>query len=64
MALIVAKGDKAVSPSAADRIKRRLPQVHVEFIEGVGHLAHEEKPRLVAERIFRLAETAGAIEPF
>ena len=64
MALIVARGDKAVPPSAADRIKRRLPHVQVEFVEGVGHLAHEEKPRLVAELIFKLAETADAIEPF
>jgi magnesium chelatase accessory protein len=64
MALIVARGDKAVSPSAADRIKRRLPQVRVEFVDGVGHLAHEEKPRLISERILELAEIAGAIEPF
>jgi magnesium chelatase accessory protein len=63
MALIVATGDKAVSPSTADGIKRRLPNVQVEFVDGVGHLAHEEKPRMMAERIFKLAETAGAIEP-
>ena len=63
MALIVARGDKAVSPSAADRIKRRLPQVRVEFVDGVGHLAHEEQPRMVAEWICGLAESAGAIEP-
>jgi magnesium chelatase accessory protein len=63
MALIVGRGDTAVSPSAADRIKRRLPQVQVEFVDGVGHLAHEEKPRLISERIIKLAETAGAIEP-
>jgi magnesium chelatase accessory protein len=64
MALIVARGDKAVPPSAAYEIKRRLPKVRVDFVEGVGHLAHEEKPRAMSERIFRLVETAGVIEPF
>jgi magnesium chelatase accessory protein len=63
MALIVARGDKAVPPSAADRIRTLLPQAQVEFVGGVGHLAHEEKPELICDRIFTLAEAAGAIAP-
>ncbi len=63
MALIVARGDKAVAPSAAETIRRRMPQVRVEFVDGVGHLAHEEKPRLIVEKICAFAEAAGAVAP-
>ena len=63
VALIVAKGDKAVPPAAAEKIAARLPHAQTQVLGGVGHLAHEERPQLIAERIFRLAEAAAAIAP-
>jgi magnesium chelatase accessory protein len=54
VALIVARGDKAVSPAAAEKIMARLPRAHVDYLGGVGHLAHEEKPEMVCDQIFRL----------
>ena len=61
VALIVATGDRAVAPTAAQKIKARLPHAQLDYVGGVGHLAHEERPPLIAGRIFRLAEARGAI---
>jgi magnesium chelatase accessory protein len=58
IALIVAEGDKAVAPTVAEKIKARLPNAEVEYLAGLGHLAHEEKPGLICALIFRLADDA------
>ena len=55
VALLAARGDKAVAPEAAEKAQARLRDASVEFLPGVGHLAHEERPDLVAERIFALS---------
>ncbi len=60
-ALIVAKGDKAVAPAAGKKIKARLPHAQLEYVGGVGHLAHEEQPPQISDRIFRFSEAAGAL---
>jgi magnesium chelatase accessory protein len=60
VALLAARGDKAVAPAAAEKACARLPDARVEFLAGVGHLAHEEKPEEVADRIFELAAEIGA----
>ena len=63
LAMIVATQDKAVPPEAARQIQARLPGARIERLRGLGHLAHEEDPALVAGLIFRLAEEAGALAP-
>jgi magnesium chelatase accessory protein len=57
--LIAAKGDRAVPYAAAERLKTRVPEAHIETLRGVGHLAHEERPDVVASLIFRWAENLG-----
>ena len=59
LALIAAAQDKAVPPETARQIQARLPGARIERLRGLGHLAHEENPALVAELIGRLAEEAG-----
>jgi magnesium chelatase accessory protein len=63
LALIVARGDKAVAPAMAEKIRAKAAQAQLEYIAGVGHLAHEEKPEMMCDRIFRIAEAANAVEP-
>jgi magnesium chelatase accessory protein len=53
--LVAAQGDKAVSPALAEKLKAQLPNARVESLRGLGHLAHEERPDLVASLILRLA---------
>ena len=62
LALIVARGDKAVAPAMAEKIRTRVAQAQLDYIAGVGHLAHEEKPGMMCDRIFQLA-TANAAWP-
>lgn len=53
--LVVGSRDKAVPPTDAAEVAKRLTQARIETITGVGHLAHEEKPELVAALIFSVA---------
>jgi magnesium chelatase accessory protein len=51
LCLVVADGDKAVSPREGERVANRLGGARVVHIHGVGHLAHEERPAEVASII-------------
>jgi magnesium chelatase accessory protein len=48
---IVGQRDKTVPPSDAQRVAQLLPAARTVYLEGLGHLAHEEQPALVAEAI-------------
>jgi magnesium chelatase accessory protein len=49
--LIVGANDKAIRPEDAEKIAKFLPRAKIMRLPGVGHLAHEEDPRAVAEQI-------------
>jgi magnesium chelatase accessory protein len=49
--LMAGEGDRAVSPETSERAARRLPLGEVALLPRLGHLAHEEAPEDVAERI-------------
>jgi magnesium chelatase accessory protein len=49
--LIVGSRDLTVPPSQSVELARRIPGAQLESLAGLGHLAHEERPDLVAERI-------------
>ena len=54
--LIVGAGDRTVPPAQADAARARLPgtlPVELQRLPGLGHLAHEEAPAQVAERLTR-----------
>jgi len=52
--------DRTVPPEQADDAAAQMPAARVERLEGLGHLAHEEDPVLIARRIHReLARHAG-----
>ena len=48
---LVGAGDRAVPPGPARRLAAGVPQAEFVSVEGAGHLAHEEKPDVVAEAI-------------
>ena len=56
VALIVARGDKAVAPEMAEKIRARVPSAQIATVGGVGHLAHEEKPEVICERVLQFVD--------
>jgi magnesium chelatase accessory protein len=49
--LIVGKQDRTIRPTEARRLQALLPSATIEALPGLGHLAHEEDPGLVARHI-------------
>ena len=48
---LVGANDRTIPPSAAQRVRALLPAARVVLLPQVGHLAHEERPDLVAQAI-------------
>ncbi len=57
MLLLAGDRDLAVPPATAYAAAPRMPRARVRHLPGLGHLAHEEDPTLLAAL---LAEAAGA----
>lgn len=49
--LMVADGDEAVPPSQAHSLRRQHAAISLTELTGLGHLAHEERPRYVGNQI-------------
>jgi magnesium chelatase accessory protein len=58
LVLVTADNDRTVSPREATQVVRRLPAATHMSLAGLGHLAHEERPEMVAALILRLAGAA------
>ena len=53
--LVTGGGDRTISSEQAFQVRDRLPSARVEFLRGLGHLAHEERPDDIARIIMRFA---------
>jgi magnesium chelatase accessory protein len=62
LVLVAADGDRAIPPSVARKVREIQPKAVIERVPGLGHLAHEERPQLIAELIQRYAEKSLHIE--
>jgi magnesium chelatase accessory protein len=56
LALLVGEGDRTVPPGEATRVRTLLPQSTCRVLPGLGHLAHEEQPVIVANAINALVQ--------
>ncbi len=56
MTLIVGANDLMVPPHQAVIVQRSAKQVTVRCLEGLGHLAHEERPALIADEIVAVCD--------
>jgi magnesium chelatase accessory protein len=48
LVLVVADRDRMIVPATAERVRALVPGARIEHLPGLGHLAHEERPDLVA----------------
>ena len=53
--LLVGGRDRTLPPSEAKRVQVSLPAAELAELPGLGHLAHEEQPETVAQRIVEFA---------
>lgn len=60
--LMAAGGDLAVPSDVSFQVRDRIPGAQLEYLRGVGHLAHEEQPAKVADLIINWAEKVGALQ--
>jgi magnesium chelatase accessory protein len=51
--LVVGANDRTIPPAKARRVQDILPAARIETLPGLGHLAHEERPDLVADLLLR-----------
>jgi magnesium chelatase accessory protein len=56
LTLLVGENDKTVPPAQAREVRARLSSAAIQGLPGLGHLAHEEAPRLIAHWIRRACE--------
>jgi magnesium chelatase accessory protein len=55
LVLVIGSNDRSISPDDAFRVKALARHGEVEMLRGLGHLAHEERPDLIAALIRRTA---------
>lgn len=60
LVLMAATNDRSISPEVARQIREILPSAVIERLPGLGHLAHEEQPHLIAQLILKYARTSAA----
>ena len=57
--LLIANNDRTVPPAQALQVAHLLPDARVQRLAGLGHLAHEEQPALVARAVLYFAREQG-----
>ena len=55
LVLVTAAADRSIPPAVAHQVRDILPDAAIERLPGLGHLAHEEQPDLIASLIVRHA---------
>ena len=60
LVMVVAANDRSISPEVALQVREILPTAVIERLPGLGHLAHEEQPQLIAHLVERYARANAA----
>jgi magnesium chelatase accessory protein len=58
--LVAAANDRSISPDVTRQVREIYSPAMIERVPGLGHLAHEEQPQLIADLILRYAAQANS----
>ena len=61
LVLVAAGNDRTVPSEQSFRVRDLLPSSRVEYLRGLGHLAHEERPGDISNIILRLAGSLNVL---
>lgn len=61
--LLAGQSDGTVPPQQAERLAAAQPLVRLQRLPGLGHLAHEEAPQAVADRVLPLLSQVPQVTP-
>ncbi|WP_375462106.1 alpha/beta fold hydrolase BchO [uncultured Enterovirga sp.] len=59
---IVGSNDRSVPPSTAAKVRSLVPGTTIDERRGLGHLAHEERPHEIADRIIAFARAIQVLD--
>ena len=62
LVLVAAANDRSISPDVTRQVREVYPQAMIERVPGLGHLAHEEQPQVIADVIMRYAAQAKSAD--
>lgn len=62
LVLVAAGNDLTIDPEQAFRVRGLVPTATVEYVRGLGHLAHEENPALIAGLVERAARSSRLLQ--
>ncbi len=60
LVLVAAANDRSISPEVAQQVREIVPDAVIERLAGLGHLAHEEQPQMIADLIVKYAHATAA----
>ncbi len=58
LVLVAGGNDRTIPPADTQRVRALLPAARIVVLSGLGHLAHEEQPRLVAALLMRITRAS------
>jgi len=61
LSLLIGTDDRTIPPAQAERVRLLVPDARILRLHGLGHLAHEERPRQVANLIHELSRESVAV---
>jgi magnesium chelatase accessory protein len=61
LTLVVGGDDQMINPQQAFQVKAHVGHATVVYLRRLGHLAHEQQPDMIADRIIRIAMAASAL---
>jgi magnesium chelatase accessory protein len=60
LVLVTGANDRSIPPDVARQVREILPKAVIERLPGLGHLAHEEAPCLIAQLVLKYAHAQAA----